>query len=597
MMNKREFKLKFVIAASVLAAFSLILCNVSCSDHLSLLEELPPSTPSAKTYTITVTNAWYGTVSVDKKSAAAGETVKISVTPETGYVLAALSVTDESGKEIECTDNTFKMPESDVTVNGTFKLSTPPSAKTYTITVTGAEHGTVSVDKNNAAAGETVKISVTPETGYALAALSVTDESGKEIECTDNTFIMPESNVTVSGTFEVSTPPSAKTYTITVPYTLYGKVSVDKNTAAAGETVKISVTPDTGYVLAALTVTDGSVNEIACTDNTFIMPDSNVTVKASFETLSKLFNKILRNNLYAETSATKFIHSTTPPSESVTTYKLPADDGKVDVIAWLDGTTIYFYAKGFTDSNKKIPLNSDSSWLFSYCRSLQEIEIEFFDTSNVTDMTLMFFSCSALATLDLSSFKTSNVTNMGSMFGFCEGLTSLDLSSFDTSKVRNMSEMFEYCEGLTSLNLSSFNTSNVEMMSEMFYNCKGLTTLDLSHFNTSRVYSIYGMFKGCSSLVTLDLSSFDTSHVTDDRLSSWNSGFTQMFDDCSSLTTIKVSDNFVVENVTDSKYMFSGCDSLKGGAGTTYHYSNPKDKTYARIDGENGLKGYFTRGN
>ena len=374
MMNKREFKLKFVIAASVLAAFSLILCNVSCSDHLSLLEELPPSTPSAKTYTITVTSAEHGTVSVDKNTAAAGETVTISVTPDTGYVLAVLTVTDESGKETECTDNTFKMPESDV------------------------------------------------------------------------------------------------------------------------------------------------------------------TVKASFETLSGLFNKILRNNLQAGTSATKFIHSTTPPDESVTTYKLSASYSAVDVLAWLDGTTIYFYAKGYTDSNKKIPLDSYSFELFKDCSSLQEIEIEFFDTSKLTDMSFMFYGCSGLTTLDLSSFDTSNVTDMHGMFSGCSGLTTLDLSCFDTSNVTDMSSMFSDCSGLTTLDLSSFDTQNVTDMPSMFWHC-------------------------------------------------------------SALTTIKVGDNFVVDNVDNSSFMFSLSNSLKGGAGTTYHYSNPDDKTYARIDGENGLPGYFTRGN
>ncbi|MCR5483356.1 MAG: DUF285 domain-containing protein, partial [Bacilli bacterium] len=44
--------------------------------------------------------------------------------------------------------------------------------------------------------------------------------------------------------------------------------------------------------------------------------------------------------------------------------------------------------------------------------------------------------------LNLESFNTSNVTDMSQMFGDMSNLTSLDVSSFDTSKVTNMGKMF-----------------------------------------------------------------------------------------------------------------------------------------------------------
>ena len=40
--------------------------------------------------------------------------------------------------------------------------------------------------------------------------------------------------------------------------------------------------------------------------------------------------------------------------------------------------------------------------------------------------------------------------------------------------------------------------------------------------------------------------------------------------------------------------MFTGCTSLVGGQGTAYNSSNPKDKTYAHIDGGTSNPGYFT---
>jgi hypothetical protein len=43
--------------------------------------------------------------------------------------------------------------------------------------------------------------------------------------------------------------------------------------------------------------------------------------------------------------------------------------------------------------------------------------------------------------------------------------------------------------------------------------------------------------------------------------------------------------------------MFSNCTSLVGGQGTAYNSSNPKDKTYAHIDGGPSNPGYFTAKN
>ena len=68
-----------------------------------------------------------------------------------------------------------------------------------------------------------------------------------------------------------------------------------------------------------------------------------------------------------------------------------------------------------------------------------------------------------------------------------------------------------------------------------------------------------------------------------------------MFNGCSHLATIKASSsNFVTGQVTNSANMFYNCISLVGGAGTTYNTSNPKDKTYAHVDGGTANPGYFT---
>lgn len=336
--------------------------------------------------------------------------------------------------------------------------------------------------------------------------------------------------------------PTPTAYSITVTSGEHGTISVDKTNAAAGETITITVTPEADHMLDVLTITDSSGNAIAISAaKTFTMPESDVTVSGTFKFARLVMlsgpsiNTILvQNNV--QSIVTKFIHSATPPETGIATYKLSADNSDVDVLAWLDGTTLKFYAKGYTDSNRKIPLPADSKNLFMKCSSLQVIDTEVFDTAAVTDMRGMFLFCENLTTLNLSGFDTAAVTNMGSMFCDCKKLETIVFSNkFITSNVETMASMFSSCESLTSLDLSSFDTSNVTDMKNMFI-------LDYS------------------------------------------------------LTTIFVGDGFDTSNVTNSDSMFGSCQYLVGGGGTTFSYSNPKDKTYARIDDPaNGNPGYFTR--
>ena len=83
-----------------------------------------------------------------------------------------------------------------------------------------------------------------------------------------------------------------------------------------------------------------------------------------------------------------------------------------------------------------------------------------------------------------------------------------------------------------------------------FYMCRDLTIIEgLEYFNTEKVTDMTGMFDGCSSLTSLDVSNFKTQNVT----SMW-----AMFHTCSSLTSIDVS-KFNTEKVTNMRGMFSCC--------------------------------------
>ena len=76
------------------------------------------------TYTVSADKSENGTVSISPKSAAKGDTVTVTVTPDKGYVLETLTVLDKNGKEITLTEKngkyTFTMPAGKVEVKATF---------------------------------------------------------------------------------------------------------------------------------------------------------------------------------------------------------------------------------------------------------------------------------------------------------------------------------------------------------------------------------------------------------------------------------------------------------------------------------------------
>ena len=135
------------------------------------------------------------TVTADPATAAEGQTVTLTVTPADGYGLKSMTISN-GGVITAGANNTFTfiMPDEDVAVDAVFALE-------YSVAVVTDGHGTVAADKPNAFAGDTVTLTVTPNTNYVLDTLTVTDGNGDPVTVADNTFIMPASAVTVTANF------------------------------------------------------------------------------------------------------------------------------------------------------------------------------------------------------------------------------------------------------------------------------------------------------------------------------------------------------------------------------------------------------------
>ena len=148
----------------------------------------------------------------------------------------------------------------------------------YTVTVTTEGGGTASASPAKAVAGAEITLTATPNTGYHFKEWQVESPAGLVI--TNDQFTMPSANVEVKAIFEEDTPPAPTEHTVTVTSGGNGTASASPSKAVAGAEITLTATPDKGYHLKEWQVISGGV---AIENNKFLMPDSNVEVKAIFE--------------------------------------------------------------------------------------------------------------------------------------------------------------------------------------------------------------------------------------------------------------------------------------------------------------------------
>ena len=310
---------------------------------------------AAQTVTVAINPAGTGTVDVNPTAPAAGATVTLTVTPAEGYKIAKSDIVAEAtinpgsaqlprpkdagpnvGMILElqgddptdlsaAREYTFTMPEEPLNVLVTANFTGIPL---FNITVASSEHGTVTVDKPQAAEGETVTLTITPDLGYEIAELYYMKGTEK-VTITGTSFQMPAGDVEVHATF------SLKSYTVTPGTCEHGSVSADKATATMGETVTLTATPDQGYELDAFTVSCETINQAVTVneDGTFTMPADNVTVTATFKLKSYTITVAQSQNGTVAASA-----ETATMGETVTLTITPDLGYEIDELYYMKGT-------------------------------------------------------------------------------------------------------------------------------------------------------------------------------------------------------------------------------------------------------------------
>ncbi len=216
----------------------------------------------------------------------------------------------------------------------------------------------------------------------------------------------------------------------------------------------------------------------------------------------------------------------------------------------------------FLSTNYAGPKPSMSIQYLSFCdinsfycninKDNKQIILEFDENRKTHSCENMFKDLVNISEIDLSYFDTSQVTNMASMFKGCSNLTKITFGSMDTSNVMYMQNFLSGCIKLKSVDVSNFDTSNVINMTYMFSSLHSLESLNLDNFNTSRVIDMYGMFSSTKKLTFMNLSMFDTSKIIN---------MTSMFYNMEKLKYLNIS-NFESQNLISISSMFSGCKDL-----------------------------------
>ena len=238
------------------------------------------------------------TISIDGLEGADAKDIYIVVKDAVGNVSETLSLTipaatysiSASPAELDFGSKTARYTEAPdgqtVTIqntgNQTVTVDLPASTDYYAITEgAGFENGAATLEPDDTAA-----FAVQPKTGLAagdydeLLTISGTNDVTDTVQLR---FTVTRRSSSAAG----GGGAAVTEYAVTVKSADNGTVAVSPKNAEKGDTVTVTVTPDEGYVLESLTVTDKDGDKVSTTKGedgkyTFTMPGSTVTVKAVF---------------------------------------------------------------------------------------------------------------------------------------------------------------------------------------------------------------------------------------------------------------------------------------------------------------------------
>lgn len=256
-------KKNHLIALSVLIA-SLVGCNGGNDSSTTQPGSNNPTTPTApstqqpvkKTGTVTIGAVEHGSVTADKMTAEVGADVTFTVTPDENYSVKSFKVNNDEKQLNDSNQVVVKMVEGGLTVSAEFEINSAA------VTITQADHGSISADKSTAKIGENVTFTVAPEANYVVSSFKVNDADVALDGNNKAVVVMVAGGLNVTASFELGSG------TVTIGTIEHGAVTADKMTAKIGEDVTFKITSDTGYDVSSFKVNGSDVDYVTKEDST-----------------------------------------------------------------------------------------------------------------------------------------------------------------------------------------------------------------------------------------------------------------------------------------------------------------------------------------
>lgn len=256
-------KKNHLIALSVLIA-SLVGCNGGNDSSTTQPGSNNPTTPTApstqqpekKTGTVTIGAVEHGSVTADKMTAEVGADVTFTVTPDENYSVKSFKVNNDEKQLNDSNQVVVKMVEGGLTVSAEFEINSAA------VTITQADHGSISADKSTAKIGENVTFTVAPEANYVVSSFKVNDADVALDGNNQAVVVMVAGGLNVTASFELGSG------TVTIGTFEHGAVTADKMTAKIGEDVTFKITSETGYDVSFFKVNGSDVDYVTKEDST-----------------------------------------------------------------------------------------------------------------------------------------------------------------------------------------------------------------------------------------------------------------------------------------------------------------------------------------
>jgi len=255
-----------------------------------------------RTVTVQRNNDAWGTASADQTSTAHNRRINLTASPASGFTFLHWEIvgsppagfSNESiANRTSATNAHFTMPNGNVTVRAVFQSGTQSvTVTTNNITGATAVASAPNVSQGTSivvSANQTVTVSATPPSGYALANWEVIGSPPSGFSNTSfanrfdqsTTFTMPSGSVQIRANFATGHRVQVQSNNINL-----GTVTQNTGAAANGATVTITANPTSGNRFVrweAVTPANLTFANAENSSTTFTMPNSGVTVRAIFE--------------------------------------------------------------------------------------------------------------------------------------------------------------------------------------------------------------------------------------------------------------------------------------------------------------------------